>query len=341
MNTVYERIRDSLHQRGLYATLNKGVNHLIYSFLYRECKKSFGEANKTKTIYVIRSVCENSKYYKGARLNLLANFSYVLSHMLYAQERGWIPVVDQLNYPVYNQESFPVHGSINPWEYYWQQPGGCSLEEAYMSKNVVLSARNWYEPGNLKYSVEAHMDRATILRFHKLINEIPLNKQTSTYKHRCVQDILCGHGRVLGVSMRSGGHSLESSYHALGHPIQPTREELLYLIIDRMKTWKIDAVFLTTEDQDNIDYFKNYLGECLLYLPRERYYKWKPATKDNPDILHVPGKQYQTGLNYLMEMELLAECDALIGSVTSGLRYAILRNGGRFKYLEVLDKGVF
>ena len=341
VNTIYDRIMDSLRQRGVKATLKKGLRHAIYSFLYREERKSFGSMNPNRTVYIIRGLCEDSRYYTGVGLNLLANFSYVLSHMLYAREKGWVPVVDQLHYPVYNQESFPVHGSRNPWEYYWQQPGGITLEDAYASRDVVLSARRWYEPGNLKYSAEAHMDRVIIDRFHALMETIPLNAPTAEYRRKCLAQVLEGRGRVLGVSMRAGGYSQDGTYHSPGHPIQPKRDELLELVEERMHAWNMDTVFLATEENENIECFQARFGNRLVYLPRERYDKWKPATKGKPNPLYMPGKRYQTGLDYLMEMELLAVCDSLLGSVTSGLRYAIFRNGGRFSHLEVLDFGRF
>ena len=34
-------------------------------------------------------------------------------------------------------------------------------------------------------------------------------------------------------------------------------------------------------------------------------------------------------------------CDALIGSVTSGLRYAVVKNNGRYEQTEILDCGRF
>lgn len=341
VNTIHERIVESFRRRGFRDTLAKGLRYMIYAFLYREERASFGSANPGRTVYIIRSLAEDSQYYTGVRLNLLANFSYVLSHMLYAKERGWLPVVDQLNYPVYNKEAFPVHGSENPWEYYWRQPGGCTLEEAYASKDVVLSARRWYEPGNLKYSAEAHMDQALIKDFHALMDMVPLNDATAAYREDRMAQVLAGRGRVLGVSMRAGGYSREGAYRSPGHPIQPTRDDLLRLTEERMRAWNMDAVFLATEENDNIVCFREHFGDRLIYLPRERYDKWHPATKGKPNPLYRPGKKYQTGLDYLTEMELLAACDSLLGSVTSGLRYAILRNGGRFSHLEVLDRGRF
>lgn len=317
------------------------IKNMIYHILYRERRKTFGEKNPDLTFYVIRSVKSDSRFYLGVDLNLLANYSYAVSHIAYAKERGWIPIIDQLHYPVYNKEDGPINGTENPWEYFWRQPWDVTLEEVYQSKHVVLSKRSWYAPGNPEYSIEAHQDKTQITKYHTLMEEAPLNDVVRQYKESCKSKIFPTHGKVIGVPMRNGGHSRSSPYHAPGHPIQPEREELADIVGQRLKEWGADYVFLTTEENDNIAFFQRRFPNQIIYLPRERYNGWRIFTKEYPNPLYKSGKRYQTSLDYLVEMELLADCDALIGSITSGLRYAIFRNGGRYEHLEILDRGNF
>lgn len=332
-----KQVKTQLDRWGFKLALKNAVYHV----LYRERRKCFGPQNPERTFYVIRSVKSDSRFYLGVDLNLLANYSYALSHMLYAKERGWIPVIDQLNYPVYNKEPEKINGSDNPWEYFWEQPQGTTLEEVYKSKNVVLSKRSWYAPGNPEYSVEAHRDPVSIQKFHALMEEVPLQAAVKAYLDQCRERVFSRKGTVIGISMRNAGHAADSAFRAPGHPIQPGREELIRLVEKRMSDWNADYVFLATEEQENIRVFQEHFAERFLYLPRRRYNGWKVYTKDDPNPLYREGRRYQTALNYLVEMELLAQCDALIGSITSGLRYAIFRNGGRFKHLEILDCGRF
>ena len=316
--------------------------NIMYHLLYRERKRRFGSLNPDKTFYVIRGVASSSKFYIGVDLNLLANYSYVISHLLYAQEKEWIPVIDQQNYPVYNTEEFPVNGTTNAWEYYWRQPDpGYTLEEVYQSRNVVLSRRWWYAPGNPEYDVKKHQDRAVVQRFHALTEQIPLNEETWAFCQACRDKTFPSKGTILGVSMRNGGHAEHSAYRAPGHPIQPDREQLLDLVRRRKEEWGMDYVFLATEENANVEWFRAAFGDQLLVMDRERYNGWHIYTKEDPNPLYQAGKKHLTALNYLAEMELLAACDGLISSITSGVRYAIFRNGGRYSHLELLDCGRF
>lgn len=321
--------------------LKLAVKNLIYHLLYRERRKTYGKENPDKTFYVIRGVKSDSRFYIGVNLNLLANFSYVISHLLYAQEKGWIPIVDQLHYPVYNKEAFPINGSDNPWEYFWNQPSPYTLDEVYRSRNVVLSSRSWYAKGNPEYSVEAHQDPRQIEWFHEIVSTVPLNESMEKLKAE-TRDILFPKGsKILGVSMRNAGHAKNSRYKAPGHPIQPECEELIQITRERMQDWGADHVFLTTEENENVNKFRMAFGDKLIVLERERYDGWRFFTPEDPNPLYLPGKRYNTTKNYLLEMELLSECDCLIGSITSGLRYAVFRNGGRYQNLEILDRGRF
>ena len=89
------------------------IKNILYHFITRERQKSFGPKNSDKTIYIIRSIDDKSPFYIGPVHNLLANYFYVLSHIQYAKTKGWVPVVDELNYPVYNSMEESINGTKN------------------------------------------------------------------------------------------------------------------------------------------------------------------------------------------------------------------------------------
>lgn len=318
--------------------LEGAYHRLIYLWISRERHKSFGAENPQHRFYVIRGIDHECRHYCGVPLNLLAIHSYVLSHLLYAEEKGLLPIIDQRNDPVNTRKSYSVTGTDNPWEYFWCQPIPYTIEEVYSSRRVILSKRRWYEPGNLGYSVEAHQDLETIQAYHRLSAQVPLNSQTKQYIDRWRDELFSGRGRILGVSLRRGGYAKADYYHAPDHPIQPEPERLADIVAKRLEEWNMDTVFLTTEEELYIELFQNVFGGRLIYLPRMRYHGWKTYPSDQ-DPLYLPEQRYQTALDYLTEMELLSSCNGLIGSITSGLRYAIIQNNGAFEHLEVLDCG--
>ena len=111
-------------------TVDKFVN-LIRTSYYKEKRKSYGTENEDKTFYVIRRMDS----YIGCGL-----FSHVITtvgRIKYALDHNMIPVVDMMNYPNLYISKKELH-KINPWEYYFEQPEGYTMEDVQHSKNVVL-----------------------------------------------------------------------------------------------------------------------------------------------------------------------------------------------------------
>lgn len=317
------------------------IKNITYHILTREQKRSFGTENEGKTIYIIRSIAEKSPFYIGPVYNLLANYFYVLSHIQYAREKDWIPVVDELNYPVYNSQDEPVNGTTNPWEFFWKQPGGISLESAYRSENVVLSKQNWFWEWDMSYDPANYENKDTVSFFHDLSECAQLNDFMKEHVAQAVKRTFPPGKRILGVNVRIGGHAKASEEHGKGHPIQPEIEELIQIVQLRLREWNMDIVLLACDTEHAVKYFKEAFGDTLIVFQRRRAALGTEFLEDPQKNLYAPGNGYQTALDYLTEMELLSQCNALIGSITSGFRYAVVRNGGRYEQLEVIDRGRF
>lgn len=330
-------IRKVIRQYRIFKPL-VATKNVLYGLQERERKKSYGLANPDATFYIIRCINSASRYYTGPKFNLLANYSYVLSHLHYAREHGYRPLIDQLHYPVYNTQTKPVNGTMNPWEFFWCQPGGGTLQEAYRSRNVILSQRNWISKWNLGYDIQKHQDPTIVSHLHMLSELVPLNSPTEIYVNHKRQMYFSDHRRVMGVSYRFGGHAKNSSYHAASHPIQPEMDDLVRIVERRLKMWNLEAVFLATESADAVERFKKAFGHQLIVTKRLRQSE-SVAYCENP--MYQQDAIYQTSLDYLTEMELLAKCTALTGTITSGLRYAIIRNNNAYEHLEILDFGRF
>lgn len=318
--------------------LVSATKNIIYHCLTRERKKSFGSLNSDKTFYVIRSIADHSRFYIGPRNNLLANYFYVLSHLKYALLKGWIPVVDQLNYPVYNSVKYPINGTVNAWEYYWKQPSPYTLEEVYQSKNVILSKQNWFSEYDMGYKLSNYKDKSLISQYCALSNYIQYKDIVSHEIKDLTKNILPEGKRILGVNFRFGGHSKRHYGCAEGHPLQPDIEEMLPIIKKVIEEKKIDLVFAASDVHEALDLLQVKLGNKLIYLPRKR--STEHIKKGEPNPLYDKVDTYNVAIEYLSEMELLAKTTCIIGSINSGFRYALLRNNNRFEKVEVLNYGL-
>lgn len=317
------------------------TKNILYQLTTREQKKNFGAAHTDKIFYIIRSIDDQSPFYIGPIHNLLANYFYVISHLQYARIKGWIPIVDQLHYPVYNKSQFPIRETENPWEYYWEQPSHYSLEEVYQSRNVVLSKRSWFGQWDMGYDVRNYTDFQTIDFFHELAQEVPLNQFTRQHVQKIKEQLFPQDEKVLGVSFRFGGHAQNSPRPGSGHPIQPSVDELVPIVYSALKKWDMQYIYFASDTEQAVDFFRVEFGDRLIVLPRERRSADAQLCREGTIPMYQQDHIYQTSLAYLTEMELLSQCNGLIGSVTSGLRYAVIQNGGEYEHLEILDYGCF
>ena len=320
-------------------TFGAAVKNILYHLITRERRKSFGGKNPNETNYIIRSINDKSPFYIGPVHNLLANYFYVLSHIQYAKTKGWIPVVDQLHYPVYNSQKEPINGTTNAWEYFWQQPGGISLEEAYQSKNVVLSKQSWFWQWDMGYDVEAYRDKATVEMYHQLSSNVHFNSVTENYIIQAQKAILPEADTVIGVNVRIGGYSAQSANQGEGHPVQPQIDQLISIVANKLMNGKNKRIFLASDTEFAVNKFQQAFGDKVILYPRLRTEIGKEFASDPQKQIYAPGKGYQTALDYLTEMEILSCCDSLIGTITSGFRYALVQNGNRFSDCNVLDLG--
>lgn len=315
------------------------TKNILYHLLTREQARSYGPLHADTTFYVIRSIRGDSPFYIGPVHNLLANYFYVLSHLQYAKIKGYVPVVDQQNYPVYNSMPYPVKGTMNAWEYFWQQPCEVPLEEVYHSKHVVLSQQSWFGQWDMGYDISNYTNADMIMQYHRLMESVPLNPGTEQHVRHMKERLLLKDQRVLGVCYRFGGHA-KNAKQGQGHPVSPEIDDLLSVTQQRFQEWEMQKVFLASDEETIIENFRAVYQKQLIVLPRGRMQAGCRYDIQHPNQMYEKKNLYETTLGYLTEMELLASCNALIGSVNSGLRYAVIRNNGRYEHTDILDRGL-
>lgn len=316
----------------------------------KERKVSFGEKNPDKVFYVIRP------YYFLERNELISNVSNLLvhyyrnlQHLSWAIEHGWIPVVDWENYgPFPHGEDYPINGTLNKWEYYWNQPSNYSLEEVYQSKNVILSVQNTrdteYMPSAFFKNPLQKQAEDYVRRCPKYDQLITLNNYTSEYVNEKQLMLFPDEARILGVSIRGTSYGVESSHtETSGHPIQPSVGKLIESIKIAMDEWNMDYIFIACELDTVINHIKETFGEKVLVLPRLRY-STSPKRGDvekGLDPLYLPGRKYQTNLDYVTEMVLLSRCNSLLAAMSSGVRCALIWNKNQYENIKIFENGLW
>lgn len=309
--------------------------------LGREKKVSFGNKNPDKVFFVLRPYyyMEKNEFMTSAS-NLLFHYYRNLQHLSHALDNGWIPVVDWQNYgPFAHGEDYPINGTTNCWEYFWNQPSEYTLEEVYQSKNVILSSQNSVAygliPGNaITTPLNSYAKRLAEL-CPKYDSAITLNDFTYKYIEEQKNKLFEPGERVLGISIRGVSYGIKNVEN---HPKQPKISELTVRIDELMETWRIDKIYFACELEPLVQFMKEIYGQKVVSMERKRY-DIQPTDEDDP--LYIPGQRYQTNLDYLTEMVLLSQCTCLLGGMSSGLRAAIIWNAGKYEYMETFDNGIY
>lgn len=309
---------------------------------------SYGDLNPDITFYVIRPyyfIEPNNLVYRNVA-NLLTQYYYVLQKLSYAINMHYVPVIDWKNYgKLPHAENYEVNGTLNSWEYYWNQPSEYNLDEVYKSKNVILSTQNVGEFGFIPgcsmsppYEAYANSIAEKCPQYDQYLG---FNKNTEDYIDMKYNDLFPHNNeKVLGVIVRG------SSYGAVGtqnksHPKQVNIQELIDYVRKYMKEWQINKIFFVNEVQELVDAMFNEFGDDLIVLPRMRDSLSRKADGITKNPMYEEGNKYKTNLDYVTEIALLSKCNSVIGSMSSGLRTAIIWNSHQYDHIYVIDKGVW
>ena len=298
--------------------------------------KKFGVKNPEIKFFVIRLTLGGG---------IFSNYNNVLYLLKYAEDQNLTPVIDYENYPNYQREPNKVNGTGNSWNYFHQQPSEYSLKEVYKSKHVILSnnrSQFYFNKLDFKYFFDAKVlnEEYQLNELNRLTKKIPYNRSTNQFIDEKLDNIFCDKKNIIGVFLR--GTDYANKKLALDHYIPMSVEESLKITKERIKENGYDYVYLSTEQLEYLDYFRNEFGDKLIYLERPR---WNEKDFDlNEHILEQrfnrKNDRYLTGLEYLAETEGLLRCDHIIGSLTNAFYYVIIRNSEFSKKVELIDKGL-
>lgn len=271
---------------------------------------SFGENNKDKIFYLI---CPDAD-----GVGLFSYFTIFTGHIRYARKKGYIPVIDMMNYRNTYLDEKSI-GKENAWEYYFKQPDKYSLSEVYESKNVIKSSGApivWPDASTgFCFNKKIRNYWKKIVRENIFITDEILNEANDKWN-----SLFNENDRVLGVNCRG------TDYIALRpkwHPKQPEPQKVIAKVKEVMSEQKCTKIFLATEDKDIYKMFKEKFGEIVVDNDVYRYdYDGKSyiamMKSDREDDKKLRGKEY------LITTLLLSKCNCFIGGRNGGAVGALL-----------------
>ncbi len=267
-----------------------------------------------------------------------AELRFVLHEIYFADKYGFVPVATMSEKSCY-AEVYPVNGSENPFEYYFQPTSEINYKKA--QTNYAYVRHNWIQRREIEqdtgmvvnnYKItDCYMDTmANIVKKYLQYNaavQAYLTENTEMFLGK----------KTLGVHVR--GADFKRGYK--NHPYIVTVEEYLAKAKESFEKGGYDALFLATDDKEAIEKFGQAFGDKLLYYQdviRTDGDETVMKSEDSRENHH-----YKLGLEVIRDMHTLSLCDGLIAGMSNVSIFARIIKQSReeaYQQLTIIDKGI-
>lgn len=308
----------SIFQRMLFCFKSR-----LVEYRKRERILSNGNENSDKTFYVVSFDYDTQ--------GLFAIVKSVLSHIMYAVEKGWIPVVDLKNYHCqYHQEG------ENAWEQFFQQPCSYKLDDIKRCKHIVRSYYGMYPYNRYDFYVDI-LDRPDECKRMAEIYKKYIKPQPEALEYmEKAKKTLHIDSKTLGVLCRGTDYLTRKPKY---HPRQPEPEIVIADASMIMEQNGYESIFVATEDEHVLEMFRKRFGERLRYVNQPRL-----TLKENQQYLSdIDTKaviRNKMALDYYTALYILSQCPAMLAGRTAGTLGAVFMSEG-FEWTRFYDLGYY
>ncbi len=245
---------------------------------------SFGNLNKDKIFYLIK---------RTPGTGLFSNVVFVLNHLEIAKKFNFVPVVDMENFKTIYNEKKKVSGTLNAWNYYFENVSQYNLEEVYKSNKVIIVSDTFFH--HFEYNMESD-------KFKNLILEhIQIKKRFLKISKKFIKKNF--QKKTLGIHFR--GTSYKQSP---GHPLPATPEQMIRLVRKIIEKDKIDHIFISTEEKNYLKIFQKEFPNKVSFIKTA----YRSNKNDAFKIYNRLNHRYKLGREILIETILLSHCDSFI-----------------------------
>lgn len=310
-------------------------NHMRLMFIavFENVVKSKKLDKRKDICYIIRR--------DGHGAGFFSNYLWVLSHVMYAEDNGMIPVVDMKHYPTLYSENRAVNGTKNAWNYYFEDVSKYSLHEAYSSKNFVLGDYIYHREYVKKYcgkyglpTPEAVAYLFPIIDKHMIIRTDILNMMESDrlsllYRWGGTEnDVIAVHYR--GTDMKRTDLNMHYQPADVDDYIDAVQQ-----IIDEIG---IKRVFLATDEEGVLERFKDKFGKDVITYDAFRADQEDELIGLHDSAITRKDHKYLLGYEVLRDAYTLSKGEALVCGYSNVSNVAILWNNNRYKRIIVVER---
>jgi hypothetical protein len=287
---------------------------------------------KKPRYYVIR------RHPPGA--GFFSNYLYVLCAIMYAKKRGYLPVVDMQRYKTLYNEDRAVEGINNAWEYYFEQPEGASLADAYKSGNYILSNSLDFHREYLPFTEGANkfaIDDKKLGEMHEALQRYIVPRQNILSEINAKMGEYFTGKVVLGVHYRG----TDKRKHNGGHFLSVEFDNFVKKIDEITQSLKVDYIFVCSDEEEAIRFLADRFPGKVIFNQAYR------SGKGDVRGLHFEQNNTRENHKYLLGKEvledtiLLSKCDYLLHSHSNVTNASIIMANGGFKKREFIENTVY
>lgn len=255
----------------------------------------------------------------------------VLYNCIYASDYNMIPVVDmQSKTNIYLEED--EVGKVNAWEKYYLQPGGVSYEEAIESSDYIVSdeSQEWFDYIRVrKYRLKDNEYLREQYQKYIKLNYTTKERCETNWRSILKRAELVDDSRVLGLCLRG------TDYKNFNHAKNPTVLSMKSMIIDIMKKYKCEAIYIATEDKGIFDEICKTLSEFkLLQFNAGQLIETKGYIGD---FIRQTKSADEASIEYLSILYMLNECNCLLGGICGATIVAQYKRAIPYDYFNIID----
>ena len=272
-------------------------------------------------------------------------FSYVISTLgfvRWAHKKGFRPVIDLQSFTNTYLGEDSV-GTLNAWDYYFEQPVGVSYEEC-INSNDSIKIFDTSEPnpmGVLKspwWDWEVYNQRSATCKMWRAYAHryIRFSKQAQQRIDKTWNELVSPNDRVLGIQCRGTDYT---RHKPKAHPVQPEPEMVIEKAKQLVKERNYNKIFLATEDGIIFKQFQKEFGDMIIASDKS-HVDYDGNAWINSVLPSGQQEKLEHGMDYLVSMAMLTRCDAFIAGRTSGSLGVMCLSKG-FEYTYIWDLGVY
>ena len=317
------------------------INKQKYSMEY-EAPVSLGRKNPDKIFYVIGYWHDENFLRQG----IISTWRDFMPKVLYALQKGYIPIIDMMNNykPMLLDEN--NKGKINAWNIYFQQPQSIyTLEEILHSKKVIFAKGQGFplsydvQWSNIPLSNRDFEFCQNMMKYSKLSDEV------LRLGDNFILEKFPKGEKILGCSFRRAFerlHFFNAEITPQGtHIVRATLSSLIKEINIALSNFKYNYIFFSSDDRESYNVVKKEFGNKCIYVdrPTERHFiDNKPIPLDRLDLQNIELNKRENdcmlrGIEYMTDVYILSKCDSLLSAGASADLFAYILNNKKYEHV--------